>query len=345
MPAVLHAPPSTFTRASSAPRGGLLHTNAGNLQVDSIADECVWVVGVDGSRLSFRCLRLASMLMDTTGKDQLIVLHVSTHGEVSETSMLATNCQLEARRCNIPMKCFAFKSVPKVDKLSVADTIISYISNFAGNRARLVIGAQGMRTNGTAGTTSMDHIGGVAMECMLRIKVPVVIVKQPWGPEDGHRDSFSRVLRSGHNGHPGLNIYCCVDDSRVSRQAFTLATSITRQEDKLVALHVTKIARDAQSQDRERRFDEQYTKECASLPATFKNVRDAKYVAMRRTNNSVGDDIIETTEDEQADVIFVGTKELANPQNFQQLGSVCSHLAKFSRTHLCIVKHAQLQSC
>lgn len=238
--------------------------------------DAVWVVGMDSSRLAFRCLRLASMLMDVkSGKHHLLVLSIQS-GDANENLTLSANCQEEARKCNVPRKNYAFKTLMKPNDWSVGETLIYYANKCAGLKARLVIGAQGMRRDTYSGESSMDWIGSIAAECMAKVKVPLTVVKQPWRDVNGQRNALGRVMRCGRNGLPGLNYLCCVDDTQISHQTFAFATQLLRPADELTVFYVAKSVKDADIIKREASLRNHYTAECSKLMYCFQGLKNAE---------------------------------------------------------------------
>jgi len=299
----------------------------------------MWIVAMDGSHLSYRCLRLASMLMDVdNASHHILALNISEGGKTN--SLLASNTQEEVRKCGVSMQKFAFKTIGQPEKLSVAQTLVAYVNNCSDLKVRLVLGAQGMRYDDITGVPVMDHIGSVAGECMERVKAPVIVVKQPWRELEGQRNPLGRVQRCGRNGKPGLNLFVCVDDSGLSKQAFNVASKMLRPGDSLVALHVRRPPRDSYSQERENKLRDSYTQSCSQLQNTIKGLESCKYIEVPRTNNSIGEDILEFTDVNMADVIIMSSEELGSSRS-QQLGSVSLFVAKHAKPHVCIIKHAE----
>jgi len=236
--------------------------------------DCMWLVGMDSSKLAFRCLRLATMLMDVkSSKHHLLVVSI-VDDDQKEDLTLQANCQEEARRCGLLMKNYAFKTMKRPDKWTVGEALIYFANKAAGYKARLVIGAQGMRGgDASKGAQAMDRIGSIASDCMSKVKVPLIVVKQPWGDIDGQRNALGRVMRCGRNGVPGLTFMCCVDGSAISNQIFAFTTSLLRPDDRFVALHVRKVARDVDGQNREAMVCTYYKQECAKVAFTFKGLK------------------------------------------------------------------------
>jgi hypothetical protein len=75
--------------------------------------EVTWVVGMDGSRLAFRCLRLAAMLMDLNGLHEICVLRLVRDRGISHADEVGvqTQCQEDLRRCGVPLKRCSFKKI------------------------------------------------------------------------------------------------------------------------------------------------------------------------------------------------------------------------------------------
>ena len=100
----------------------------------------------------------------------------------------------------------------------IAGSLI-YFANHLQN-ARLIIGAAGKtgdeNANGmpTRGAASYDVIGHVAIECMARVKVPLMVVKQPWQVDPHHPSAhLSSPI-------PSLPVY-----SQPSHPAFLVSTN------------------------------------------------------------------------------------------------------------------------
>ena len=310
--------------------------------------EVTWVIGMDGSRLAFRCLRLASMMMTLRGKHDLLVLHLSDEKAERESMLLESKCQEEARKCGIPYRNFAFKTLTRPAGWSVAQTLIYFANQCAGYRARLVIGAQGVRLDDEKGDRAMDWLGAVATECMAKVKVPLVVVKQPWGNVQGERNPLGRVLRYGRNGTNGLKIVVCVDSTMLSMQVFSFAAGLLRPDDRLVALYVAGTNKNRVVGDQaDAMVRSTYTAECAKIEFSVKGIQSAEFMAVPHNHNgkkSIGSDILEATENAEADLLFMGSVELSNPERKHQLGSICAWVAKYTTSHLCIIKNVSLQS-
>ena len=192
--------------------------------------------------------------------------------------------------------------------------------------------ADGQPTHGRSG---FDVVGQVAKECMARgetplpalkrmivqpgrnnppslptyccdacaVHVPLMVVKQPWQPNlpDGLRNPIGRVLRYGRNGQPGLNIFVCVDSSRLSQQAFSFAASLLRRDDRLVCLHVTNMGTDKGRNERE---DEAvrvaFAVECGKLACVVPGLQGADYITTPHYKTTIADDILEYVEEKKA---------------------------------------------
>lgn len=189
------------------------------------------MVGLDGSELSFRALRLAAALADDM-KDNVVVVHVKNKCDVA---MLESKCCETLLGAGIQVKRQAFETFESSDGWMVADMLIYLANHIAKGSGILVLGASGKEgeDQGRAGHT---HLGSVAEKCQEVCKVPVVIVKHTQTPitELGVRRG-SRPSRSSQNG---LLFVVCVDTSNLARNAFDLAVLFAHKHDSIHVVHI-----------------------------------------------------------------------------------------------------------
>eukprot|EP00966_Prymnesium_polylepis_P135718 3137343-Prymnesium_polylepis.1 len=175
--------------------------------------EVLWIVGLDGSQLSYRCLRLVAMTMKLSGgKHKLLALNMAKSGD-PENSKIFNEAETQARAAGVNMfKSFSTKSlkIPRslcataaADGWSLVDTLVYFANHTARFRGRLVLGAKGLTG---ADQPKMDRLGHVALSCLDRVKVPVTIVKEAWRGASGDHNAMGRIMRVGRNGLPGLTI-------------------------------------------------------------------------------------------------------------------------------------------
>ena len=73
--------------------------------------DVVWIVGLDGSAISFRCLRLASLCMMQNGTHKLLAINLVKRGQ-TEDKGLFTKAEDECRRAGVfTLKNFGCKTV------------------------------------------------------------------------------------------------------------------------------------------------------------------------------------------------------------------------------------------
>jgi nucleotide-binding universal stress UspA family protein len=297
----------------------------------------LWVVAFDGSDLAKRALRLASFLMNPKmslkgRQDNVLVVTCNMPGEsAADHSALFADCVLELMRCGIWEKRVACKAIDLPDGWTVGDGLVYFANHVHGaGSTRLVLGAAGVTAQSTgAGHTEyrFARLGGIAKQCLAKVKVPVTIVKEPWVYREG---PLGRVQRLGRNGEPGVTIVCCVDSSNLSELAFDMAVSLCREGDTLRAIHVSGHDRKGESE----LVASSYSAECQKV-ADAKGLASAEFVACD-IHGSIADTVIQATAD--ADVIVMGSVELSDVNKRHVLGSVCLSVAQHPTAHMMIVK-------
>ena len=82
--------------------------------------ETSWIVGLDGSLLSFRCLRLAAMMMRQDGKHNLVALNLVSPGD-DENVVLMNKAEDEVRRTGLLTWKYFGKKTLAIRKLSLSN--------------------------------------------------------------------------------------------------------------------------------------------------------------------------------------------------------------------------------
>ena len=73
--------------------------------------DLVWIVGLDGSAISYRCLRLASLCMKQNGTHKLLCVHLVKKGQGEDKNLFAS-AENECRRAGVfTLKNFGCKTV------------------------------------------------------------------------------------------------------------------------------------------------------------------------------------------------------------------------------------------
>ena len=294
---------------------------------------CLWVIAVDGSDLSMRVVRLASFLMNPSfiksgQRDQVVVVNIVQRGEEENTNLLVT-CREELRKCNLQNveKQVALKTIPMPEGWGVGDALVYFTNHVHMGQTQLVIGAAGKRADGSG----FSRLGSIAEQCLAKVKVPVTIVKGPWGTSvDGDRGAFGRPLRHGMDASTGLQISVCIDGSRTGDLAFDAAASFCREGDTLTALHVNS------TEETDMMCASKYAVECEKVRET-KNLAGCQFVTVPAKRNSIAEAIVDGSVD--ADILVMGTVELVNIKKRNMLGSIAMHIAKATKGHLTIVKN------
>jgi len=166
--------------------------------------DVTWVVGIDGSLLSFRCLRLAAMMMNQSGQHHLVALNLVAIGEKENTTLMGKAAE-QALRAGVQPKFFGKKTIVIPAGWSAEGALIYFANHVAGGTGKLVIGSFGTTLEeDSVGAKKFGSLGHFAAECLDRVKVPVTIVKDAWASKEGDMSALGRVLRVGRNGRPGL---------------------------------------------------------------------------------------------------------------------------------------------
>ena len=169
--------------AQTHPRAA--HPSSATQRLCRLAREKVtWVVGLDGSTLSFRCLRLAEMMMKLDGSHNLLVLNLVEEGEEEKRSLMV-QAEEECRRAGVfTLKHFGTKTLTIPEGWDLISTLVYFANHAGGFRCRLVVGAMGMTYEDTP---KMDKIGHVAATCLAKVKVRPLVMKSLAARPHGRR--------------------------------------------------------------------------------------------------------------------------------------------------------------
>lgn len=144
-----------------------------------------YCVALDGSDLGYKAMRMALMCMQD--KDTLLVVHV-VDGEAStagkdhkaiEAETLEKNAQIEALKLRLRPEQVHGETVALKQDGNIANLIVGV----ANRRSKaLVVGAsgRGAEANRLAGSTARP-LGSVAEQCLMHVKVPVILVRGTHG--------------------------------------------------------------------------------------------------------------------------------------------------------------------
>lgn len=337
-------PPAMMKRASTyEPPEGKLAPDCFDLPFRD--GGVVWVVAVDGSDTSMRAVRLASFLMNAKskkvdkGRDAVLIAHIVKPGEAAPTSLFG-DCTNELRACGLDtfkqVHCTAIE-LPN-ENWGVGDALVYFANHINMGRARLLIGGAGVHKD----KKEWAKLGSIAEQCLAKVKVPVVLVRGPWGTNaQGDRNALGRPIRQGKEEGTGLNIVCCVDGTNTGDHAFDVATTICREGDSLTALHVETIHDSAaHANDRMSAVESKYATECAKVGESMA-LADCKYKQVHAGKGAaISEPIIESSYD--CDLLVMGTVELLNIRKRHILGSIAMHIASSAKGHMMIVKNYAL---
>ena len=217
-----------------------------------IADR-TYLVGLDGSDLSWEALRLATRIMGP--KDDVHALAIVKPGGAPDSlvadaeGILRGAGLLGAARGGAQ---FVVETEALKDGWTIAQQLI-YAANHVNNRRGiLVMGAAGGGAEGKAHPAGNPPMGSVARDALHRVKVPLVLVrgnptrapsKSDVASPPAAAASAAAAADGGAHARAPMTVAVCVDDDSVSDHAFDVAIRFCRPGDTLVALHVVDAER------------------------------------------------------------------------------------------------------
>ncbi|KAL1530470.1 hypothetical protein AB1Y20_001372 [Prymnesium parvum] len=294
-----------------------------------------FLVGLDGSNLSFRALRLAAALADDM-KDNVVVVHVS---DKIDEKMLQSKVSDTLLHAGIQVRRQAFEIVECSGEWTIAGTLIYLANHIAKGTGVLVLGAAGKagEEHGRAGPKGQLPMGSVALTCQEVCKVPVVIVKSTHSPIT--MPDVRRGMRPSCSGNPnGLLYVVCIDGSNLARMAFDTAVLFAKRQDSIHLLHIRDSGRSVTSfADDTEKMKSMYEAECTKL-VSLRVVKSAIFVVVPQSQ-SIKDHIMEYVDSTMCDLVIMGSVELSKSTRKFKLGSVCSSVSRESAAHACIVKN------
>lgn len=297
----------------------------------------VFIVGLDGSELSFQAVQFAARMMSEY-VDCLIVMTLGkSNGDQKNFDGWKGKAQDIAMKNGVPaMKIsMEYVQIPQAFLAKpnpVIDAMV-YLANFTANgSAVLVMGAAGKGDQDKNGSRpdGQPPMGSLATACLNRVKVPVCVVKT--GPKI-NLDGVTRVKRQGRDGTPGLNFVVAVDGGKVSNAAFDQALRLAHRGDSIFGFHVD--AGSAQTAEVEKK----YSAELAKLVDTNAIERGYLAVVKQGHGSSMKEAIEDFAHEKKADVIVLGSIELSNATSDKKLGSVCMAVSRGSAAHVVVVKN------
>ena len=331
------APPMARRMSSYTPPEGKLDPMDFELPASVITvsgTSRLWVVGMNGSDLSMRALRLGAFLMSPSYKNHDTILAINivkTDAPEGDDVTLFGKCNEAVRSCGaIPERVLTCKTIRLPEGWTPGDALVYYsnhISPPCGGETRLVIGAQGNDDKGSA-----SKLGDIALQCLAKAKVPVVLVKEGWKHlAHGEQGKLSRKKRMGNNDEDGIKVVCAVDGTEIGELAFDTAVSMCREGDVLHAVHVKT---DSEVSAKAERF---FQGECAKVQAS-KKLQECvfKTVDPAVGGLTVSEALIDASY--EADLMILGTVELNTIKKRHLLGSVPLNIAKGSGAHMVVVK-------
>ena len=288
-----------------------------------------YIVGLDGSELSFRSVQTAAQLMNDMNDNLVIVTLGKKDSDKEIFERFKSRAQEVAMKNHVPHMRIYCEYIQIPDSYTIENALMSLVNHHHNGASILVIGAAGKGDEDRKGRKpeGQPPIGHLALACLQRAKVPVVLVKS--GPKVDL--DVTRVKRQGRDGTSGLNFLVTMDGSMVSQIAFDHACRMAAKADTLYGLHVADS--DAANQPMIDEFETLLAK-----VADSKTCAKAEFICQPK-HLSIREHIEEVIDSKHIDVVVMGSVELSNPTKGHFLGSVASAVTKASLAHCCVVKH------
>lgn len=301
-----------------------------------------WLVGLDGSHISYRALRLATMMMDpNVDTVKAFTIYDPSTDDVGTAQTLMSNAELELRKAHVPSEQWVVEAQALCDGWNIANQIIYHANHVNNGNAVLVIGASGKTADGDSGKvhpSGNPPMGKIADACLNRCKVPVLLTRASAAALD-EQEGVTR--RRGLGGEAkGLCFTVCVDQSNLSKKAFDLSLRLCRpmETDMLRALHVEDGewmgSRPPPQRETLRKY---YEAECHKASFVCDDLIAGLDMVPRGSKASIKDTLLSQLE--KTDVVVIGSMELSNFDKKIHLGSVAQAVAKLSRPHVLVVKN------
>ena len=201
-----------------------------------IADR-TYLVGLDGSDLSWEALRLATRIMGP--KDDVHALAIVKPGGAPDSlvavaeGILRGAGLLGAARGGAQ---FVVETEALKDGWTIAQQLI-YAANHVNNRRGiLVMGAAGGGAEGKAHPAGNPPMGSVARDALHQVKVPLVLVrgnptrapsKSDVASPPAAAASAAAAADGGAHARAPMTVAVCVDDDSVSDHAFDVRRAIS----------------------------------------------------------------------------------------------------------------------
>ena len=190
-----------------------------------IADR-TYLVGLDGSDLSWEALRLATRIMGP--KDDVHALAITKGGGAPES--LVADAEGILRGAGLLGVArggaqFVVETEALKDGWTIAQQLI-YAANHVNNRRGiLVMGAAGGGAEGKAHPAGNPPMGSVARDALHQVKVPLVLVRgnptrAPSKSDAPPAASSAAAADGGAHARAPMTVAVCVDDDSVSDHAF-----------------------------------------------------------------------------------------------------------------------------
>ena len=319
---------------------------------NSRSSQKLFVVAVDGTNMSLRAVRLVAWLLDASTRDRVRCISVADKdkGKVAALEDIK-NAELILRDCGVSRM-----AIVPGEVLTVAEheTVVEAL-NRAACGGHLVLGSSGQRRPEGGGKRTLKndpvYVGSVSLQCMALCSAPVILCK----PKATPLLDTVKGMQSRLDGRAGTVIIVPVDGTRISQKSFDMALRFVKRGDDI---HVVFIRSGDRSVSRvgennpligDSAVEKYYKQECEKAAMRFSGSSFA-FHALPLKKGSVTDTIIDYTEDVLADLIIMGSAELAKAHQMRSpgqsprkdniaLGSVSAAVARKTQAHIIIAKH------
>ena len=277
-----------------------------------------------------QAVQVAARMMDEYKDNLVITMFGRQESDKDQFSRFSSKAQEVAMKNSIPLMRIYLEFLVIKEDAAIDEKLITLANSHDNGSSILVLGAAGKGNEDKTGTSrpgGQAPMGAIAMSCLTKCKVPVVLVKS--GPRLDL--DVARIKRAGRDNTPGLNIMLCLDQHAVTRMATDMALAIATKLDSVYAFHVATKTEESQHVVHE------YTSIMDKASTSGKHA-NATFVTVEKTK-SIKEHIDHFVDDMAIDLIFMGSTELSKPDKSHFLGSVSSAVTKSTVAHCCVVKN------
>ena len=297
------------------------------------------VVAVDGSRMSFRAVKLAAWLCD--GADRVKTVCVPMGGlNSTEAVAIIKEAEQLLKMCGVPHTAIVpGQVIPIAEGATLTETLCH-----AAKGGHLLLGAGGKRISEAKGGQAANAVGSVSLACMRASHAPVILAK----PKGTPKLDTTHGMEQRASGAASNTTVIAVDGSWISQKCFDMAVRFVKAGDEVIALHLVNTDVSMTRQDiaansllGDRAIASYYENECAKATMAGDPQCNFRFATCKlERGGSVAQTILDFTESVLADLVILGSIELGKPRDgADAIGSVCDAVARKTAAHVLVAKH------